>query len=69
MDLRLGEDLYDSFIEYQENILKEFDKMTSEFEFQVIDAARNFEEINRALKQGIIAVLEHDDQEEKPRRH
>jgi dTMP kinase len=69
MDLRLGEDLYDSFIEYQKSVLKEFDKMTSEFDFQVIDAAKSFEETNRALKQGIIAVLENEEPEEKPRRH
>lgn len=60
MDLRLGEDLYDSFIEYQKNILKEFDKMTTEFGFQVIEAARGFEEVNRALKQGIMAILEDE---------
>ena len=60
MDLRLGEDLYDSFIEYQKSILKEFDKMTTEFGFQVIEAARGFEEVNRALKQGIMATLEDE---------
>jgi DNA replication initiation complex subunit (GINS family) len=60
MDLRLGEDFYDSFIEYQKSLLKEFDKMTSEFDFQVIEAARGFEEVNRALKQGIMAILENE---------
>ncbi|HTP13529.1 MAG TPA: thymidylate kinase [Bacteroidota bacterium] len=69
MDLHLGEDFYDSFIEYQKAILKEFDKMTTEFGFQVIDAAKNFEEINRSLKQGILAVLEDGESEEKARRN
>jgi dTMP kinase len=69
MDLHLGEDFYDSFIEYQKAILKEFDKMTTEFDFQVVDAAKSFEEINRALKQGILAVLEDEGSEEKPRRN
>jgi len=69
MDLHLGDDFYDSFVEYQKAILKEFDKMTSEFEFQVVDAAKSFEEINRALKQGILAVLEDGEPEEKSRRN
>jgi dTMP kinase len=57
MDLHLGEDFYDSFIEYQKSVLKEFDKMKSEFDFQVVEAARGFEEVNRELKQGILASL------------
>ena len=69
MDLHLGDDFYDSFVEYQKAILKEFDKMTSEFDFQVVDAAKSFEEINRALKQGILAVLEDGESEEKSRRN
>ncbi len=68
MDLHLGDDFYDSFIEYQKAILKEFDKMTAEFDFQVVDAAKSFEEINRTLKQGILAVLD-DGEEEKSRRN
>lgn len=69
MDLHLGDDFYDSFVEYQKAILKEFDKMTTEFDFQVVDAAKSFEEINRTLKQGILAVLDDDGSEEKPRRN
>jgi dTMP kinase len=69
MDIRLGDDVYDSFVEYQKVILKEFDRMTNEFDFQVVDAARSFEETNRALKQGILAILEDEESEEKSRRH
>lgn len=60
MDMRLGDDFYDSFVEYQKRILKEFDKMTKEFSFQTIDASKNFEEINRDLKQGILGILEDE---------
>ncbi len=60
MDMRLGDDFYDSFVEYQKRILKEFDKMTKEFSFQTIDASKNFEEINRDLKQGILGILENE---------
>ncbi|MFZ1978387.1 MAG: thymidylate kinase [Bacteroidota bacterium] len=60
MDMRLGDDFYDSFVEYQKRILKEFDKMTKEFSFQTIDASKNFEEINRDLKQEILGILENE---------
>jgi dTMP kinase len=69
MDLRLGEDFYDSFVEYQRRVLSEFDEMSAEFKFQVVDATRRFEDVNRELKQGILAFLDDDEDEEKPRRN
>ncbi len=63
MDLKLGGDFYDSFIAYQKCILKEFNSMTRRFNFTVVDAAINFEATNKALKQGISALLSND---EKP---
>jgi dTMP kinase len=57
MDMKLGEDFYDSFVEYQKKILDEFDLMSKEFNFKVLDASRNFEETNRKLKEGILQVL------------
>jgi dTMP kinase len=69
MDLRRGEDFYDSFVEYQKEILKEFDKMTNEFGFKTVDASRGLEETNRELKQGILEVLTDEETEEKSRRN
>ncbi len=69
MDLHLGEDFYDSFMEYQKRILHEFHKMSKEFRFQVVDASRSFEEINRELKQGILLILNHERSEEKSSRN
>ncbi|HEU5366855.1 MAG TPA: thymidylate kinase [Ktedonobacterales bacterium] len=40
MDMRLGPDLYESFIIYQDMMLKEFHRMATEYSFQVIDATR-----------------------------
>ena len=60
MDMRLGEDFYDSFVEYQKLILSEFEGMTQEFGFKVVNATRRFDETNRKLKEGIAAVLEND---------
>jgi dTMP kinase len=60
MDLHLGEDFYDSFVEYQKKILDEFFKMKREYGFHVIDASNPFEDVNRALKQGILNILEDE---------
>jgi len=60
MDLHLGEDFYDSFIEYQKRILSEFNAMTRRFRFNVIDASMSFKETNRILKQGLTQFLSHD---------
>jgi hypothetical protein len=43
--------------------------MSREFKFRVVDASRPFEEVNRELKQGILAILDHEEAEEKPRRN
>jgi dTMP kinase len=58
MDLKLGEDFYDSFVEYQRRILEEFEVMAREFKFRTIDATRNFEETNEKLKEAIRAIVE-----------
>jgi len=59
MDLRLGEDFYDSFIAYQKRILHEFRNMTKRFNFRIVDAGQSFEKTNQALKQGIKQLLDH----------
>ena len=59
MDLRLGEDFYDSFIAYQKRILSEFDAMAKKFNFTVVDAARSFEKTNQTLQEGIRLLLDH----------
>ena len=69
MDLRLEEEFHDSFIEYQKRILNEFDKMIKEFGFHAVEAARSRQAGNRELKQGILAVLEDEEPENKPRRN
>jgi dTMP kinase len=60
MDLRMGEDFYDSFIEYQKKILEEFDTMAKEFKFKIVDASRSFEDTNKKLKEGILSALENE---------
>lgn len=58
MDLRLGADLYDSFKKYQSLLIEEFDKMATEFRFNVVDARKSPEEIQDELKAYILPVLQ-----------
>ena len=58
MDLNLGEDLYDSFIEYQRRLLKVFDRLTGEYGFQVLNASRSVRSVGNDLKRAVMKVLE-----------
>ena len=62
MDLRLGNDLYDSFKKYQSLLIEEFDKMTEEFHFEVVDARKPPEEIQEALRAKIQPILKNGQQ-------
>lgn len=57
MDLHLGDDMYESFVEYQNRMMVQFDKMVEDYGFRVIDASRPIEVVFAALKQEISAVL------------
>jgi dTMP kinase len=58
MDLNLGEDLYDSFIEYQKRLLRVFDRLTGEYGFQVLNASRSVRTVAADLRKGVLKVLE-----------
>ena len=58
MDLGLGEDFYDSFIEYQRRMLKVFDRMSSEFGFQVFNASRSVRTVGVDLRRALIKLLD-----------
>jgi dTMP kinase len=57
MDMRLGADLYESFINYQRRLLAEYEQMIDEYNFQVIDASLPVEQIVEQLKQKIVPLL------------
>ena len=60
MDLHLGDDMYDSFVEYQNRIRGQFDKMVEDYGFKVIDASRSIEEVFTDLKAQISELLNSD---------
>jgi len=57
MDLHLGDDLYDSFVEYQKRLLKEFDNMAAQYNFQVVETSPNIEEVFAQIKARIAPLL------------
>ncbi len=58
MDMKLGDDIYDSFRAYQTKMLREFGSMSDEFNFRNIDARRPIEVIQEELRRQVAAFLE-----------
>jgi dTMP kinase len=58
MDLHLGEDMYDSFVEYQTRLLREFDKMAVDYNFQTIETSPNIEEVFEQVKKSVEPILQ-----------
>lgn len=57
MDLHLGEDMYESFVEYQNRMMAQFDKMVEDYGFRIIDASRSIEAVLSDLKGQMSDVL------------
>ena len=58
MDLKLGDDIYDSFRAYQGRLLREYASMAEEFHFRVVDARRSVDHIQDELRRQVGAFLE-----------
>ena len=58
MDLKHGDDIYDSFRAYQNKLLREYASMADEFHFRVVDARRSVERIQDELRKQVTAFLE-----------
>jgi dTMP kinase len=60
MDLKSGDDIYDSFRAYQQKLLREYQSMADEFHFRVVDARRSVNRIQDELRKQVAAFLEPD---------
>jgi dTMP kinase len=58
MDLKHGDDIYDSFRAYQNKLLREYSSMSDEFHFRVVDARRPVDRIQDELRKNVAAFLE-----------
>jgi dTMP kinase len=57
MDLPMGEDLYDSFMNYQRRVIQELDTLAGEYGFQTLDATRPIGENAEVLAERVSALL------------
>jgi dTMP kinase len=58
MDMKTGDDIYDSFRQYQSKLLKEYASMSDEFHFRLLDARRPIDKIQDELRKQVAAFLE-----------
>ena len=65
MDVHLGQDFYESFIEYQTRMLKVFDRMSGEYGFQVLDASTSVRRVAARLRRAVTRVIESEAPAEK----
>jgi dTMP kinase len=66
MDLKGGDDIYDSFRTYQNKLLREYNSMADEFHFRVIDARRSIDAIQEELRRQIQTFLTATDKPSDP---
>ena len=57
MDVRLGKDLYDSFVRYQTRVIRALDGMAERYKFEIIDASRPPDKVFADLKKRIAKLL------------
>ena len=58
MDLPMGEDLYESFINYQRRVIRELDTLSREFHFGTIDATLPVDEVSDHLAESVSAMIQ-----------
>ena len=57
MDLHIADNFYDSFVQYQTLILKQFDILSEEYNFMTIDAAQRPTDFFEDLKKPLLELL------------
>jgi dTMP kinase len=61
MDLKIGDDIYDSFRAYQSKLLREYSALAAEFKFRVLDARRPVDVIQEELRRQVGEFLSVSD--------
>jgi len=57
MDLPMGQDLFDSFVNYQARVIQELDQLASEYAFATLDATHPVEEVAHDLAERVLELL------------
>jgi dTMP kinase len=57
MDLPMGADLFDSFVNYQSRVIEELDRLSTDYGFEMLDATRPVEETADDLSTRVLRLL------------
>lgn len=57
MDMRLGDDLFESFVNYQARMIEQFESMSERYGFRVLDASLPVERLSEQLKLMMMPLL------------
>ena len=57
MDLHMGQDLFDSFANYQSALIAEYDKLAKEYDFETIDASKSVGDIQEDIQVKVKNVI------------
>jgi dTMP kinase len=57
MDMRLGADLFESFVNYQTRLIEQFESMSEQYGFRAIDASQSVERLSEQLKLMMMPLL------------
>ena len=57
MDLHMGQDLFESFVNYQSAIILKYNKLAKEFGFETIDSRQGVDEIQKEIQEKVKAVI------------
>src|SRR5262245_3232115 len=60
MDIPMGNDLYESFINYQGKMIEQFDALARDYAFDTIDATRGVDEIHEYLWGKVSEIVRND---------
>ena len=58
MDLPMGADLFDSFVNYQARVIEELDHLAQDFGFEILDATRSEDETAEDLANSVLRLLD-----------
>lgn len=57
MDLHMGQDLFDSFVNYQSALIAEYNKLAKEFSFETIDGRKDVDDIQGRIREKVKELL------------
>ena len=57
MDMHMGQDLFDSFVNYQSRLIAEYDRLAKDFNFEVIDGTKMVDEIQDKIREKVKEIL------------